>query len=223
MKSPAVRRLVTGVTFCCAMLVMRAFRDRDRERVERFRVTPGAVELDIMGVDSGYLERKEHFNAAIERKTFAEIERRGGSVSHHYQELLSLGLDQDVLDNVPNFNVCCRTEVTNGDLKHMREHLEKLPTLGNLILADTKITDAGLEHLVGLTNIEALDLRCTEITDAGLDYIKGLTSLKRLLLKNTHVTDEGVKKLREALPNCEIERLPTPTTRWTCSCAADVH
>ena len=41
-------------------------------------------------------------------------------------------------------------------------------------------------------------------TDAGLEHLKGLSNLQELYLGKTQVTDEGIKKLQQALPNCEI-------------------
>jgi len=37
-----------------------------------------------------------------------------------------------------------------------------------------------------------------------LEHLSGLTGLKILWLGDTQVTDEGVKKLQQALPNCDI-------------------
>ena len=51
-----------------------------------------------------------------------------------------------------------------------------------------------------------LGLGRTKITDAGLEYLQRLTKLHELYLWDTKVTDQGVKKLQQALPNCEIER-----------------
>ena len=60
-------------------------------------------------------------------------------------------------------------------------------------------------HLKGLTNLKYLDLDGnTQITDAGLEHLKGMTSLRGVELMRTSVTDEGVKRLQEALPDCEI-------------------
>jgi hypothetical protein len=42
--------------------------------------------------------------------------------------------------------------------------------------------------------------------DQGMEHVKGLNQPKILDLRNTNVADEGVKKLQEALPNCEIIR-----------------
>jgi hypothetical protein len=44
------------------------------------------------------------------------------------------------------------------------------------------------------------------VTNAGLEHLKELTELENLGLGGTMVTDEGLKKLRQALPNCWIER-----------------
>ncbi len=95
------------------------------------------------------------------------------------------------------------TQITDAGMIH----LKGLTKLERLELHDTKITDAGLVHLKGLTNIEWMSLSGFEITDAGLVHLEDLTSLEDLCLWDTKVTDEGVKKLREALPNCDIHHL----------------
>ncbi len=71
-------------------------------------------------------------------------------------------------------------------------------------LISTEVTDAELEHLKGLTNLQTLYLTNNQITDAGLEHLKGLTKLETLYLNNPQITDEAVKKLQQALPNCEI-------------------
>jgi hypothetical protein len=55
-----------------------------------------------------------------------------------------------------------------------------------------------------LTQLRRLDLDLNRVTDAGLEHLKGLTQLAQLALMGTDVTDAGVKKLQQALPNCEI-------------------
>jgi hypothetical protein len=86
------------------------------------------------------------------------------------------------------------------------ERLKGLTQLEDLNLNGTQVTDVGLGHLQGLTQLTTLRLCGTKITDAGLAHLSGLTQLKLLVLYSTKVTNEGVKRLRQALPNCKIER-----------------
>ena len=58
----------------------------------------------------------------------------------------------------------------------------------------------------GLTQLQILHLGGTNVTDSGMEYLKGLTQLQNLTLVGTMVTDEGVRRLKQALPECEIER-----------------
>jgi hypothetical protein len=88
-------------------------------------------------------------------------------------------------------------------------HLEGFTSLQSLdLFFCQEITDAGLAHLKGLTSLQTLILtNCDRITDAGLAPLKGLTSLRKLSLYGCkQITNAGVAALRDALPNCEIER-----------------
>ena len=88
----------------------------------------------------------------------------------------------------------------------LAEKLKGLTKLEVLDLANTKITDAGLVHLKGLTKLEGLNLWGTQVTDAGLEHLKGFSNLEEVYLSGTQVTDARVQSLREALPDCKIER-----------------
>jgi hypothetical protein len=59
-------------------------------------------------------------------------------------------------------------------------------------------------YLKELTSLESLNLNCTTVTDAGLEHLVTLSKLRYLNLVATNVTPEGVKKLKRALPACEI-------------------
>jgi hypothetical protein len=67
--------------------------------------------------------------------------------------------------------------------------------------------DCGDDEAVYLKRLTNLKVLCvgTAMTDAGLEHLKSLTNLFDLVIDGTEVTPEGVKKLQEALPDCEIE------------------
>lgn len=101
------------------------------------------------------------------------------------------------------------TGISDAGLQHLRGLLK----LGSLSLDNTDVTDSGLEELAGLTQLHSLGLAKTRVTDAGLDYMKGLSGLRWLALDYTDVTDEGVRKLRKALPGCQITHSPRTAGR----------
>ena len=84
------------------------------------------------------------------------------------------------------------------------KHLAGLTRLRRLGLGSMRITDAGMRHLEGLCNLQELSFDDVHISDAGLEHLVGLTKLELLIVTNTDVTPEGIRKLQEALPNCEI-------------------
>ncbi|MCH8343584.1 MAG: NACHT domain-containing protein [Planctomycetes bacterium] len=74
-------------------------------------------------------------------------------------------------------------------------HLAALSSLQKLVLANTQVTDAGLEHVAALGSLQWLSLDNTKVTDAGLEHLAGLTRLQTLWLDNTKVTDAGLERL----------------------------
>jgi hypothetical protein len=73
----------------------------------------------------------------------------------------------------------------------------------------TQINDADLARLQGLTDLHGLqhlNLADTHVSDHGLEYLTGLTQLRVLELTGTRVTDEGAEKLQQALAKCKIVR-----------------
>jgi fatty acid desaturase/peptidoglycan/LPS O-acetylase OafA/YrhL len=89
--------------------------------------------------------------------------------------------------------------VSDGDVNV----LTGLAGLRNLVLRQTRITDAGLVALKSMRRLRELDLDETGVTDAGLVHLGTLTSLRGLYLAGTEVSDDGLsalsslKKLRE--------------------------
>jgi Leucine-rich repeat (LRR) protein len=103
--------------------------------------------------------------------------------------------------------------------------------LTHLDLAGTQVTDQGCAHLAGLTHLEMLSIHSTGITTNVTPTLKQLPKLKYLYLMRTSIGDDavpdlgclklqqldirftkitpdGYEKLKQALPNCNIEWLP---------------
>jgi hypothetical protein len=94
-----------------------------------------------------------------------------------------------------------RTKVTDQGLAR----LSACRNLKFLMLDETAITDAGAAHLGELTKLESLSLSGTKVTDAGLPHLARLKNLKELWLRQTPITDAGYVQLQAALPNCYIQ------------------
>ena len=78
-------------------------------------------------------------------------------------------------------------------------------SIQGLNLYNTGVTDRGLKELSRMPNLKNLELADnSEVTDNGLKEIASIKSLKRLSMGGNGVTEAGVKKLRKALPSCEI-------------------
>ena len=92
-------------------------------------------------------------------------------------------------------------QVTDADL----QYLEKMEELRALNLQG-KITGVGLDHLNRLGRLDILALDHNPITDAALDHFRGLVHVKILCVRQTTLTDQGVRKLRQMLPNCQVEQ-----------------
>lgn len=97
-----------------------------------------------------------------------------------------------------------KEKVKDADLERFRG----LNGLRTLDLGGTAITNDGLAHLKDVTGLKTLILYGTGITDDGVKYLEGQTQLAKLDLTATKVTAEGIAKLREALPDCDIQWVP---------------
>jgi hypothetical protein len=64
--------------------------------------------------------------------------------------------------------------------------------------------DADLANVEGMDQLEQVSIKADKVTDAGLLHLRDLNTLKVLGLQSTSVTADGVRRLRQALPNCDI-------------------
>jgi internalin A len=101
--------------------------------------------------------------------------------------------------------VLIKTNVTDQDMLEVG----CFPGLVQLALADTSISDKGLNAIKGLRNLRGLMLNNTKVTDAGLKVLIGFPDLETLTLDDTGVTDEGIKSI------IELHRLRTLDLRNT--------
>lgn len=118
-----------------------------------------------------------------------------------------------------------KTRVTDAGL----EHLARMPALTSLSLSETPIDgsglkflaakrltevnldqtgvgDEGLEHVAAIRSLRAISLAGTRVTDAGLAKLAGAQQLNHICLHDTPTTREGISQLRQALPDCSVER-----------------
>jgi hypothetical protein len=68
-----------------------------------------------------------------------------------------------------------------------------------------EITDDDLRGIGQIKSLRRLRVNGKDITDAGLEYLQGLTNLVYLYVYAEGSTEEGYKRLKQALPDCEID------------------
>lgn len=83
-------------------------------------------------------------------------------------------------------------------------HLSGFTTIRTLNLNLSTCDDAGLVHVAKLGRLESLSLRQTAVTDVSVEPLSKLSQLKDLDLRGTKITPEGAKRLRQALPGCQL-------------------
>lgn len=83
--------------------------------------------------------------------------------------------------------------------------IEKMTNTTRLNLFNTKVTDKILTIIQKLPKLEYLNLVGTGVSDAGLNSIIQMKNLKKLYIWNTKITDEGLNKIKNNLPNLDIE------------------
>ena len=83
------------------------------------------------------------------------------------------------------------------------EAASKLKSLEFLNMGSTKLTNDGLRHAGKMKNLRTLGIPYTGVTDEGLGHLVTLQNLDGIRLSSP-VTQDGAKKLKRALPECEV-------------------
>ena len=99
----------------------------------------------------------------------------------------------------------------------MPSDVERLPEQMSVLVLEREIAGTQIRiYYDGLIELRRTDLDAeiyppsgiirdnTKVSDAGLLRLQRFGKLQELALTNSKVTDEGVKKLQQAIPNCEI-------------------
>lgn len=131
------------------------------------------------------------------------IAENGGEIFHiHFRE------NRDVDDAA--LRLCMQlpslTELVLNETSISDNGLAFLPNLKQLEilhLGSTAITDSGLIHLSGLP-LHILDLCRTSVSDKGLNALRLIPTLSEIWLCNTCVSAKGISAFRQHLPHCTV-------------------
>lgn len=90
------------------------------------------------------------------------------------------------------------------------EYIGNLKEIYDLSISNTRITDHSAEVFSHLTNLRKLRVHETALTDGCIPYLLSLP-LRKLTIHSCALTKEGHQRLREGLPDCDInDKLDEP-------------
>jgi len=124
--------------------------------------------------------------------------------------VLSFDVSENALKNLNKLTDLTRLSIA-GSLPTDRvlESIRPLEKLERLSLGDlnheSHITSSGLKSLRDLTKLRILSVSGNfGVSDDGLIHLYRLKTLKFLSMYSTSVSERGVKRLKLALPNCDV-------------------
>lgn len=92
--------------------------------------------------------------------------------------------------------------VTDDCLQQLSNNKEVIVVV---ITENQRITHEGIIHLSKMSQLRCLALEGYLATDADLDAISKLSKLEVLVLAGGNFTDNRIAKLRDSLPDCNID------------------
>ena len=142
------------------------------------------------------------------RDAIAEVKLLDGSISLKYDGpawLRRLVRDETYFWNPIAVRFTGPHRLTDIELQKIMKQLLSFQDLNYLMLANSQITNAGLEQLLPLRdNLETIDISGTDISDEGIVHLKRFSKLTLLRIQHTNVTPNGVVELQQSLPSCKI-------------------
>jgi hypothetical protein len=144
-----------------------------RRRLLRFSLRTLLAVLTAAGVWLGIIVHE----AAEQRRAVAAIEQLGGVVSYDRE------CDADGNPNGPFISVSRRSAI--GDFLRTYVGVDYFDSVAYVGLNGQKIDDADLAQLVPLRRVARIDLADTAVTDAGLEYFESFKYLHLLDVSGT--------------------------------------
>lgn len=122
-----------------------------------------------------------------------------------------LDLESTAVGDASLAQICCiesmqvldvdGTQVTDAGVVY----LSRLKNLRWLRAANTRIQGTTLGYLQQLPNLHTIELANTLVNDLTVPVLSTMKQLTELIISNTQISAQGIQRLKQALPNCEIQ------------------
>jgi hypothetical protein len=124
----------------------------------------------------------------------------------HHLNLMADGFTDEGLRKLSHLPALAEIAVQGDGITDRGAHLVAgLPSLKTFLTRSTRITDVGVDYLTGRRDLERLWLFGPAITRHSVDRLAQVETLEELVLMRTSVQLDDVRRLREALPGCDID------------------
>ncbi|HBJ35295.1 MAG TPA: hypothetical protein DDZ51_11185 [Planctomycetaceae bacterium] len=104
------------------------------------------------------------------------------------------------------------TMIDAAGLEHFQDDWTRFfaffPSLRQVSLSGTPVSDAGIDELAKISGLEYLSLANTKVTNIGLAKLAKCKNLRYLDLEGTRVTQAGLIAIRQALPQLKLNARP---------------
>jgi hypothetical protein len=127
------------------------------------------------------------------------------------KELKILDLEGTAVGDASLAQICCidsmqvldvdGTQVTDAGVVY----LARLKNLRWLRAANTKIQGTTLGYLQQLPNLHTIELAGTPVNDQTVPVLCTMKQLTELIVSNSQISAQGIQRLKQALPNCEVQ------------------